>query len=567
MRSTIFYCILVASLQLILFVRCRAFASIRHQLSRREVSIKKAVPSSIKDTIPASSPEFTKIKVDLDIIKSTTEIAIYDCGTEEGLEALGLLAELCSGRRSYDFHSLSSCTVLNSTRIGSAATGTPKLDQVVVLLPRLLPSSAANRFLNSVKRMEENGWLSTNPDSVDGLPSLHLNLVSNGKPLFPVDGDTEDNLDDEGHLFEGALRQLYRVVQPYVYETLLPAVNQMLDSTGIKVSDIFLRRYGQDFFQGISRSAISAHYDVFSRATAVVALDDVAADGRNGLFTTVVDARSGQTSNHMALRRFFPLRTGDCVVHTWDVLHGVDVEAGLDRTSLIVWFTEDEMDDNNDGSCHNDYVSGVAPWLTKHPERQHTNDVLQFVLASALSSGDKSDLSHATFEESTTNEVDLYLRSASHGNIFALTRIGSLCEEGTLSPIMQERALSVLEELRPYDKLPLAIRDLATHMVSDDDYLNRQLAIRFWLEGALGGNPLAQRALADEVMLNASQSGSASGRLMAAVLFALAAQQDDEMATESLARVVEFDLGARNVDSQDAFLASPVVQVAKAALG
>jgi hypothetical protein len=177
-------------------------------------------------------------------------------------------------------------------------------------------------------------------------------------------------------------------------------------------------------------------------------------------------------------------------------------------------------------------------------------------------------LSHATFEESTTNEVDLYLWSASHGNIFALTRMGSLCEEGTLSPIMQERALSVLEELRQYDKLPLAIRDiLAAHMISDDDHLNLQLAIRFWLEGALGGNPLAQWALADEIMLNASQSGSASGRLMAAVLFALASQQDDVTATETLARVVEFDLGARNVDSQDAFLASPVVQVAEAALG
>ena len=104
---------------------------------------------------------------------------------------------------------------------------------------------------------------------------------------------------------------------------------------------MFLRRYGQDIGgqNDLSRNGISAHYDVFSKVTAVIALDDVAADGRNGLFTTSTDDK-GQTSNHKSLRRFFPLQKGDCVIHTWDVLHGVDVKPGLDRTSLIVWFDE-----------------------------------------------------------------------------------------------------------------------------------------------------------------------------------------------------------------------------------
>jgi hypothetical protein len=573
MRSTLLlYSLLVATLQVTLFVRCRAFTSSngkRFSSRRNTTFLKKSISeSSVQDTIATTSPILTTNKDELEKIKSLTEIAIYDCVTEKGLEALESLFELCSRRIPYDFGSRMSKTMQSHTVCANVTAGTPMLDQTVTVLPQLLPSSTTNSLLDSVRKLEQNGWLSTNPDSVDGLPSLHLNLISNGKPLFPVDTNAESSI-DEGKLFEGVLCELYHIVQPYVYNTLLPAVNEMLDTSTIRVSDVFLRRYGQDVFEGISRNSISAHYDVFSRVTAVVALDNAAADGRNGLFTTVVDDTNGQTSNHKALRRFFPLRTGDCVVHTWDVLHGVDVEAGLDRSSLIVWFTEDEnIGSNDNGTMQNDPISEIAPWLTKHPELQHVNDVLQFVLASAFSSVGKSDLSTTSLLELKTNEVELYLRSSSKGNIFALTRMGSICEEGTLSPVLQGRALSVLEELRPYNKLPLPIRDiLSSHKAAGDDHLNQQLAIRFWLEGALGGNPLAQRALADEVMFEASQSGSASGRLLAAVLFALSAQQDDVASLESIEGVVQFDLSARNVDSQDAFLASPVVQVAKAALG
>jgi hypothetical protein len=66
-------------------------------------------------------------------------------------------------------------------------------------------------------------------------------------------------------------------------------------------------------------------------------------------------------------------------------------------------------------------------------------------------------------------------------------------------------------------------------------------------------------------MLEASQSGDPNQRLLAAVLFALASQQDDSESSESLSRVIEYDVAARNVGSQEEFLASPVVQTANAA--
>ena len=109
------------------------------------------------------------------------------------------------------------------------------------------------------------------------------------------------------------------------------------------------------------------------------------------------------------------------------------------------------------------------------------------------------------------------------------------------------------------------MRETAT----DQDAAERtELACRFWLEGSLTGNPLAQKSLADEVMLEASVSGNADERLLAATLFALASQQDSqEGPSDSLARVIEYDVAAREVQSQEEFLASPVVQAANAALG
>ena len=271
---------------------------------------------------------------DLEVVKLLTHAAIFDCGEEEGLIALSALNELCERRLPFDFESF-------FRRQEKYATDDSDLDQgerVISLLPKFLPEKTTADFLESVRIMEEEGWMSTNPDSVDGLPSLHLNLVSDGKPLFASPSDQESDQTS----FEAQIHNLYELVRPFVYDTLLPEADRLLRSKSksrrkLRVSDVFLRRYGEDICGSVTRNGISIHYDVYSRITAVVALDEVASKGTNGLFTLEVDDETGETSNHKALRRFFPLQTGDCVLHTWDVLHGVDVEPGLDRTSLIVW--------------------------------------------------------------------------------------------------------------------------------------------------------------------------------------------------------------------------------------
>eukprot|EP00980_Cylindrotheca_fusiformis_P025848 scaffold14736_cov54-Cylindrotheca_fusiformis.AAC.1 len=286
-----------------------------------------------------------------------TELAIFHSGSSEdvdvvGLEALSQLSELCKHRIPYDFD--------DSTKSRSKDDNHHSMMRMIQRFDQLIPPKAVEAFLRQLQSMEENGWLSTNPDSVDGLPSFHLNLVSNGLPMFSSSKEEKTTTTTTKEPFQMGVQKLLAIVRPYIYHELLPGVQELLNSTSIQISDVFLRRYGQDLCGSeISRNGISAHYDVLSRVTAVVALDDVAADGRNGLFTTQM-SKGGATSNHAALRRFFPLSTGDGVVHTWDVLHGVDVEAGLDRTSLIVWFTENATNTTcDDGVAESDILASA----------------------------------------------------------------------------------------------------------------------------------------------------------------------------------------------------------------
>jgi hypothetical protein len=294
----------------------------------------------------------------VELVTLFTQTAIEKAGSEEGAIAIEKLGQLCSQRIPYDFDEANTADNILQGSVVSAQR-------------QVLPPSTTTSFLHQVQLMEENGWLSTNPDSVDGLPSLHLNLISQGKPLF-------DSKDKDMDAFQHGIQRLLEIVQPHIENRLLPNVQKLMNSTDVVVSDVFMRRYGEDIAGGATRHGISAHYDVYAKVTAVIALDNVAADGRNGLYTTATFA--GETSNHASLRRFFPMKSGDAVVHTWDVLHGVDVQPGLDRTSLIVWFsTKDAMAD----SVAKDEQSNISPWLANHPCLS-SNDVVQFVTCKRL---------------------------------------------------------------------------------------------------------------------------------------------------------------------------------------
>lgn len=135
------------------------------------------------------------------------------------------------------------------------------------------------------------------------------------------------------------------------------------------------------------------------------------------------------------------------------------MEPGIERTSLIVWFTtEDQLNSTGNNAA----PKTVSPWLVQH-EDLSTNDVVQFVLAGALESAevDPKDLrngSHESMHFSSAacstitvpalHSYNLYLESASRGNTFALTRVGSLCESGDLSSSQRTGAHEILSHSR-----------------------------------------------------------------------------------------------------------------------
>jgi len=119
---------------------------------------------------------------------------------------------------------------------------------------------------------------------------------------------------------------------------------------------------------------------------------------------------------------------------------------------------------------------------------------------------------------------DLYLDSAALENTIALTRLGSLLEDESLDEQRMSRARDLVHRLRSDAGRP----DLV--VLGDDTFSPMNLAKQFWFEGAVRGNPLAQMALADEIMFEASETGDADARALATVLFGLAAQQGIEQA-------------------------------------
>lgn len=84
------------------------------------------------------------------------------------------------------------------------------------------------------------------------------------------------------------------------------------------------------------------------------------------------------------------------------------------------------------------------------------------------------------------------------------------------------------------------------------------------------GNPMAQLTLADNAMdqavANVDTEASSDLRLFATTLFGLAAQQGNEAAIESLSRAVELEMTASEIESEEEFLSSTVVQTAQFAM-
>ena len=416
---------------------------------------------------------------------------------------------------------------------------------VVSRQKEILPSPVIDEVMGIVEEIKSRQWLSTNPDSVDGLPSLHLNLITDGKPLF----DEADHNDGDAITFALCISKMVSVLRPHLYGHLLPSVRELTNSSTVEISDVFIRNYGKmehlaDQDDSATRYGLSAHYDVTASSTCVVTLDSSAATGRNGLYTILPTPGVGATS-HTALRKFFPLQRGDGVVHTFNVLHGVDVDPKLDRsrTSLIVWFTDGISEDKN--------IS--QPWLLNP-----TDDVTEFVLGLASESAAEGDRNHMMLKNAV-DQFALYISSASRGNIFAMTSLAQMCIDDLIPESRYGHILNILVG-----------RAKQNPFLPPDG--NTSVKKLVWYHAAIhGGHMVAQISLADELMCqymkvkdDLSTAEQESLLSIAAFLFTVASVQGYD-ATLPLARLTDVECHRLNgigiAPPSEEFFASPVIKI------
>ena len=491
------------------------------------------------------------------LVQSLNLYTISQRGTDKALSALQLLEKLSKRRNPFDWKK---DYFINDN----------DEKNVISLQQDVLSSDVVNQINEIVYTIRKNNWLSTNPDSVDGLPSLHLNLISNGKALFESNVVRNDASKKEV-TFEKCVLSMIELLEPILNEKLLPSV-QKLTNSKVQISDVFIRNYGNLDLKDASneesierktesktRYTLSPHYDITAFATCVVALDSTAETGRNGLYT--VPTEKGFVSNNAALRKFFPLKSGNGVVHSYDILHGVDVNPTLvkPRTSLIVWFTEKGSHDKDDVSRGE---SVNQPWLL-NPK----GDIGQFILGLASDCNEEEDGSHLKLKQST-DRLSLYISSSSKGNCFAITQLAQMCDDGQVNSDHYQEILALLIELDPLNPY------IPHQDFTDDDtsMMCQRLAPPLWYYASVkGGNRIAQVSLADEIMLqymtkreNLTTEQEEDMLMIASSLFTMASFQGHD-ASFSLQRLMEVNcqrlanLGV--IIPSEEFLENPVTKI------
>lgn len=505
-------------------------------------------------------------------IPFVNEFAFRHRGTEQGNVSLEVLRMLSARRVRFNFSKQGNLNYSKENQVES---------NVVSLQKEVLSSSTVEDVMAIMEEIKSRKWLSTNPDSVDGLPSLHLNLITNGVPLFQ-EGEKDDGKFDKEITFSSCISRMTDILRPRLYDVLLPAVREMTNRQNVEILDVFIRNYGkmdmgdnneesdaEDDIRKI-RFGLSPHYDVTAYATCVMALDSTAANGKSGLY--IIPPANGISSSNAAHKKFIPLQRGDGIVHTYDILHGVDVDPELSRprTSLIVWFVDRGDDYGTRSGNGDDEVN--QPWLLNPKD-----DIGEFILGLASESNIEEDGSHLNLKNAI-NPLDLYIASASKGNIFAITTLGQLCDDEMLPETDIEKVRNILDAIDPSNPFLSACNSIdegantkfKSRMPGYSDC--KSLASALWYYASIkGGNRVAQVSLADELMLqfmmlkdDISPKEQEDILLMASTLFTMALNQGYD-STDSLRRMMDVEcrrlqgLGLE-IPSEE-FFSQPVVQV------
>lgn len=530
-------------------------------------------------TAKTNSVKDMNLGIDLSkFLLTLNEYSFRNRGTEQGNIALELLKMLSSRRVPFDFHFFDdeSQSYISPSYDHNSKTGLSLFTgrrNIISYQKQILPPSVVDNIMNIMDEIKSRQWLSTNPDSVDGLPSLHLNLITDGRPLF--EDDANNGNDDSGTTFPKCIMEMIDTLRPHLYGELLESVRNITDSPNVEISDVFVRNYGvfdnnasdnTDETAKNGRFGLSPHYDVTAYATCVMTLDSTSSTGKNGLY--MIPATNGKSNNNAALRRFFPLERGDGVVHTYDILHGVDVDPDLNksRTSLIVWFVDHS-------SCNLDSEDGDSdtqlevnqPWLNNP-----IDDKGEFILGLANESNNADEMNGnvSNIKSRSASSLKLYISSALKGNLFAITRLGQMCSDD--DPLPQWAVHNIAEIVHNLDvPTTFALEDIdsSERHVSNMAYSNALL----YHAGVHGGNRIAQISLAENLMVKYMTEKDALTSdeeddilLMASTLYTMAFNQGHDCmdSLRRLMNVVCERLYNRGVEiPSEVFFRHPVVQI------
>jgi hypothetical protein len=233
----------------------------------------------------------------------------------------------------YEFESPTNRTFHVGEMELSVADGTlvwPGIDRVAnfSVLTSLLTTTEVDSVIDLLPRDFDR-----DKDSVDDESTFEFYLEKNGTFDFIANIPGKPDIDPAVMAARLPARAaLAEILRPIMESRIAPYVNEYVPRcrppNKCRPCFSLVRRY----LDG-ERRAHDAHFDIQALATVVVGLNSAGRDFEGGLF---ISAGSVSTD-----KRFIQMQKGDAVVHTSDLLHGVQVPSGA-RWSWILWFSDAE---------------------------------------------------------------------------------------------------------------------------------------------------------------------------------------------------------------------------------
>lgn len=237
------------------------------------------------------------------------------------------------------------------------------------MLPSLLSAEEAAALHDAALRC--NAYDESEPDTVDKAPTFQTYLFEDGQPT-------------------SAAAEVAALLQPIIDERILPYVRAKYNCPTACLADALLRRY-----QPGERTALGLHYDIEAFATCIIPLStqrqedgppspDESSRGSassaraHGLAAPLTSYQGGlfvQGGASRSSRRLVRFATpGDCLIHQFDLMHGVEVCQGT-RFAIALWFSDSPRSRE----------LGTAPWVRQAADAG--NPDAQFLQATFCAQG------------------------------------------------------------------------------------------------------------------------------------------------------------------------------------